>query len=254
MMINTESYNPTTNKFLTPEQAAELLQVSKRTVYEWIRNGEIPSERIGDRLIRIRESDVLSPDVRTYFEQGCKLSHQPETVELAAEFFNKAIKLNPRYMLAYFELGRMLYSWSHYCRAIEPLKKAIELNPSFPAYLNLGMNYNRYGMHREAEESLRKAIEIFPNHALAHFELGYSQMMISLIEHNEPKNAKESIANFSKALEIQPDYKQAADYIGSTLVLRLRDYDGASSFANKIEQTFPDVAEHIRLLINLNRR
>ncbi len=105
--------NNTTNKLLTPEQAADLLQVSKRTIYEWLRNGEIPSERIGDRLIRIRESDVLSPDVRSYFEQGCKLSHHPESVERAADFFNKAIELNPRYTLAYFEMGRMFYSWLH---------------------------------------------------------------------------------------------------------------------------------------------
>lgn len=76
-------------------------------MYEWLRKGEIPVVRIGVRLVRVRESDVLTPDVRGFLEEGLKLSHHPATVEQAAAFFERAIRLNPRYTLAHFELGRM---------------------------------------------------------------------------------------------------------------------------------------------------
>jgi len=240
-----------TNKLLTPEQAADLLQVSKRTIYDWLRNGEIPSERIGERLIRVREKDILSPDARTFFEQGCKLAQDPKTVERAAEFFNKAIALNPRYFLAYFELGRMYYVWSHYYKAIDPLKKAIEINPSFPAYMNLGMNCNKGGMHDEAKEALRKAVEIAPNSAVAHHELGFSIMITSF---NDKERQREAADHFHKALIIQPSYNQSAYHLGVTLALHLNDYDRALSFADEIEETFPEIANHVRLLVKLNRK
>src|SRR6185503_21245148 len=87
------------SRLLTPEQAADVLQVSKRTMYEWLRRGEIPSVKFGDRLVRVRERDVLTPDVRLLFEQGMQLVNSPTTVEQAAKFFEKAIRLNPRYAL-----------------------------------------------------------------------------------------------------------------------------------------------------------
>src|SRR5258708_2346556 len=102
------------DRLLTPEQAAEVLQVSKRTMYEWLRNGEVPVVKIGGRLVRVRESDVLTPDVRAFLEEGLKLSDHPATVDRAAAFFEKAISLNPRYTLAYFHLGTMYYKWSHF--------------------------------------------------------------------------------------------------------------------------------------------
>ncbi len=37
----------TSNKILTVSQAAEQLQVSDRTVYEWLRDGKLPGRKIG---------------------------------------------------------------------------------------------------------------------------------------------------------------------------------------------------------------
>ena len=250
--MNTERLlTEVTNKLLTPEQAAELLQVSKRTMYQWLRNGEIPSERIGDRLIRVRESDVLSPDARIYFEQGCKLAQDPETVFRAEVLFNKAIAINSHYWLAYFELGRMFYTWGHYHQAVEPMKRGIALNPSFPAYMNLGMNCNRGWMHKEAEIALGKAVELQPNSATAQYELGVSIMMSAF---SERERMPEAVEHFRKSLENDPNHELSAYFLGHALVLHLQDYRGALSFSEEIEQTFPDTAKHIRFLVELNAR
>jgi len=46
-----------TEKLLTPEQVAERLQVTERTVYGWLRRGTLPALKLG-RLWRIRPEDL----------------------------------------------------------------------------------------------------------------------------------------------------------------------------------------------------
>jgi excisionase family DNA binding protein len=48
----------TQGKILTVPQAAEQLQVSERTVYEWLRNGKIPGRKIG-KVWRLSEDAIV---------------------------------------------------------------------------------------------------------------------------------------------------------------------------------------------------
>lgn len=50
--------NPTIEKLLTPEEAAEALRVKVRTVMEWLRQGKLRGVKVGGKLWRIRESDL----------------------------------------------------------------------------------------------------------------------------------------------------------------------------------------------------
>ena len=42
----------------SPGEVAEMLQVSPATVRRWIREGQLPAQRVGPRLYRIRKEDV----------------------------------------------------------------------------------------------------------------------------------------------------------------------------------------------------
>jgi len=44
-------------RLLTPEEVADLLRVSRRTVYNWFRSGQLPAMRIG-KVWRIRREDI----------------------------------------------------------------------------------------------------------------------------------------------------------------------------------------------------
>jgi excisionase family DNA binding protein len=244
-MSEVNNSNGESNKLLTPEQAADVLQVSKRTMYEWLRKGEIPSVKFGDRLVRVRERDVLTPDVRLILEQGLQLAHHPATVERAATFFEKAIRLNPRYNLPYFHLGTMYYEWSHFHKAIEPLKKAIELNPDQPAsYLNLAMNYNRAGMYRDAEEILIQALEIVPDHTTAHYELGFALM--------QQQRSKEAIEHFRSAVKLYPQHAMAYHFLSFSLVIHEHDFAAARELVEELKPLHPQQAEYLEGLISLN--
>jgi excisionase family DNA binding protein len=54
-------------KLLTPEQVAERLQVTERTVYSWLRRGKLPALKLG-RLWRIRPDDL-----ETFLENARKM-------------------------------------------------------------------------------------------------------------------------------------------------------------------------------------
>ncbi len=49
----------TVERALTPEQAAERLQVSELTIKDWLRKGKLKGFKAG-RLWRIREADLVA--------------------------------------------------------------------------------------------------------------------------------------------------------------------------------------------------
>ena len=48
----------TKEEYLTPEELASRLKLSRRTVYSWLKAGRVPFVRIG-RLIRVPASAVM---------------------------------------------------------------------------------------------------------------------------------------------------------------------------------------------------
>jgi excisionase family DNA binding protein len=54
----------------TIDQAAEALQVSRRTVWRWIRCGTLPSVRLPGRLVRVEERALLALIQRSRIANG----------------------------------------------------------------------------------------------------------------------------------------------------------------------------------------
>ena len=46
------------HEYLKPIQVADRLQVSERTVREWLRNGTLKGVRLGEKLWRVSEEEV----------------------------------------------------------------------------------------------------------------------------------------------------------------------------------------------------
>ena len=88
-------------------------------------------------------------------------------------------------------------------KAIEAGQKVIELNPSPPAsiYLGLGSAMARQGQFAEASEMAQKALELEPGSALAHSTLGQAAAAA------EDWDAAE--ASFQRAVEIDPNTARA---------------------------------------------
>ena len=235
-------------RLLTLEQASQMLGVPNEYLDDCIRKGEIPSVVTDDGLF-LRARDVLTDETRSYHVRGCELFASPETVDEAAACFRSALTLNPRYNLAWFELGRLYYTWGRYYEADEPLRKTIELNPCFPAYVNYGLSCNLWGKYREAEEAFKQALKIVPEHAEVLYQLGFAIMMTSFYE---PARMREAIEYFRESLDLRPAHALTANFLGESLVLHLGAFDEAGKFAQGIDERLPRSAEHIRRIIQLN--
>jgi excisionase family DNA binding protein len=63
-----EEQQITSSKILTVPQAAAQLQVSERTVYEWLRDGKLPGRKIGKvwRMSADAIADFLRGDITTF--------------------------------------------------------------------------------------------------------------------------------------------------------------------------------------------
>lgn len=59
---------PTQASYITISEAADLLRVSQRTVYRWVKEGEIPCFRLGN-VTRIAQQD-LSAFIKRHSDSG----------------------------------------------------------------------------------------------------------------------------------------------------------------------------------------
>lgn len=46
-------------KILTPQEVADIMKVSLKTVYRWIAAGNIQASQVGDKTYRVFEKDLL---------------------------------------------------------------------------------------------------------------------------------------------------------------------------------------------------
>lgn len=185
---------------------------------------------------------------KSFFERGCELAQSPYSVDEAAWYFKNAICINPHDSQAHSELGRTYLTWWRCREADEPLKKSMELNPCFPAFMNYGLNCNHLGNDEEAEVAFENALQIVPDCAEAHFQLALAIMT----SFHDPKRMRKMAEHLRESLRLRPDHELSADYLGETLVLHLHAFDEGRVFAQEIEEKFPETAKRIRFLIQLN--
>ncbi len=82
----------------------------------------------------------------------------------AIEAYEKALKLNPKDVDVYNDLGLALYYTARSERAVEILRKGTEVDPSFQRiWLSLGFVLTATGKGEEAKTALNKAVDLNPN-------------------------------------------------------------------------------------------
>jgi tetratricopeptide (TPR) repeat protein len=89
--------------------------------------------------------------------------HQMLQIDEARKYYEKAIKLNPKYSEAINNLGTVFYAKKSYRRAIRQYEKALKITPmSASIYSNLGTAQFARKQYEQASLSYRKALELDP--------------------------------------------------------------------------------------------
>jgi tetratricopeptide (TPR) repeat protein len=109
---------------------------------------------------------------QTYFNRGVEFSQKGDFKKAVSDY-NKAIDVNPEFVVAYLNRGYSYSRMGEFDKAISDYTKAIELNARYAvAYHNRGFVYRRMGEYDRAIVDLTKAIEIDPKYASAYYYRG----------------------------------------------------------------------------------
>ena len=107
-------------------------------------------------------------------------------------------------------LGTALTALKRPAEAVEPLRRAVELQPSFVVAINnLGIALRELGQTQEALVQFRRAVELEPSYAPAQTNLG--QALLDL-DQNE-----EALAHCQEAVRLDPSSAEMHDNLGNVL-------------------------------------
>lgn len=142
----------------------------------------------------------------------------------------------------YANLGGNYEDKGEFDKAIEELKKAVEIDPSsLGAHVNLGNAYTSKGDFDKAVEELKKATEINPDNALTHNNLAYAYALKGEFD--------KAIEEYTKVLEINPNDMRVRHSLANAYRDN-GDFDKAIEEYNKIMDIypyFPDVRNNLGL-------
>jgi predicted O-linked N-acetylglucosamine transferase (SPINDLY family) len=141
-----------------------------------------------------------------HYNLGNALMDQGQTVEAVA-CLRQALRLDPNHEGACLNLGNALKEQRHFVEAMECFRTALRINPNQAEALNnLGVTLQEQGRLPEALECFRQAFKIKPDYAEAHFNLGIA------LKDTQPD---EAIVCFQQALRLKPQYVDAYVNMGS---------------------------------------
>jgi tetratricopeptide (TPR) repeat protein len=90
--------------------------------------------------------------------------HQMLELDLARKYYERAIKLDPKYSEAVNNLGTIFYAKKNYRKAISQYKKALKLSPhSASIYSNLGTAHFARKKYKDAAAAYETALSLDPD-------------------------------------------------------------------------------------------
>ena len=145
----------------------------------------------------------------------------------SVEAFDKAAKLNPKYLDLWINYGYVLCELGDFNKAVEALKIALNLNASSSeAWSNLGVVYLRVGRYLLAIEAFQAAIRFNKNYVNAWNNLGDSFLNAAM-----PTKAANA---FENALSLVPQSEKAKEGLGIAALML-----GNLSRAEKLLMSIP---------------
>ncbi|OGI23253.1 MAG: hypothetical protein A2255_06245 [Candidatus Melainabacteria bacterium RIFOXYA2_FULL_32_9] len=177
-------------------------------------------------------------DVALYYLgiMACELGQS----EIAIENLRKAIDINPIYEY-YKDLGNIYFDINNNYEAIHSYEQVIKLNNNdIDVYFNLGLLYWQVREIEKARNSFENVIRINNNDAEAYNHLGS-------IYYNEFKDAQKAIECFNRVIEINPGY--ADGYFNLALAYNsINEKDNSIKSYQKAVEINP---EHFQAYLNL---
>jgi len=210
---------------------------------QYLRAGQLKNaKRFFDKAVEYGEdSGSLHHALAIYFEQVKELSK-------ANESYKKALRREPKKPIFLSSYATFLCKQKDFQKADKYFQKAIN-TPIYPeialAYLNAGVCAKFNNQFKIASEYFRKALNRNSNLTQALLEMAKLQF--------RDENYERSSA-YLKRFETLVKYPRPdAIWLGLRVAYFQKDRDAKASYANKLEQLFPDSDEAVEYLDNRNQ-
>jgi len=173
-------------------------------------------------------------------------------INRSIEFFNDAIKLDPKFALAYSGLAdsyQVLPSYQEdpkpsetYPKARAMAEKALEIDPTLAEpHAAIGVVYHEYEWKfADAEREFKRSIELNPNYASAH--QWYGEFLANMGRHDE------SIAEMKRALELDPMSLIINTTMGGMYYVARRYDESLAQFRKAFEIDPNFIKAHVQLI------
>lgn len=161
------------------------------------RNQDYRSEEVMWRDILRKRPENL----RAHNDLGLALIRADKADE-ALFYLNRALEINPRYIVPYNNIGLLYLNQGDILRARDSFLTAIRLKPDYAeAINNLGLTYAQSGDYVSARQQYERAVQIDGRYAESYNNLG----VIYLSE----RKLKEALVLFDQAIQLKPHYATA---------------------------------------------
>jgi lipoprotein NlpI len=128
-------------------------------------------------------------------------------LERAKCLFQRAIRLRPKYVEAYINLGNVLGDLKEHDAAINIFKIAVSLDPrNAEAYFNLGIAFKDNNLPHEAIDAYRRSLLIMPEYVEPYNNLGTTLKDLGRYQ--------EALDAYGSAITVKPDYAEAYNNLG----------------------------------------
>jgi len=201
----------------------EKLPTESSTAAEWLNYGRA-QDRLGqyDKAIEAYNQAIKRDPqfYQAYYLKGKSLDSNDKGTE-ALTTLEKATEINPKFTLAWYWKARVLRTLKKYPESLIAIDRAIQITPLDDAKLYQWRGRILVDLNRdpEAEEALSESIKLNPNffsYSLRAYVLSFS-------------NRQRSYNDYTKAIEIQPNYSKL--YLGraevADLSVALKDLETA---------------------------
>ncbi len=221
------------------EPLSNFFSAAKQIIDQLINLAGIPVTAKEKKLL----SFTLTRSVRAFesFIRAYMESEKPHArIEVVTGLFKKAIREDPQFWEAYYNLGIVYFNSGKLEQALAQFSKVIQALPNFSKpYFGRGLIYYKKGQFNLALADFKKVVELNPNDYKAFYYQG--------IIYRRLKKFKEAEKALNEAKKINPDYAPAYYEIGNVYYDQAK-YRKAIEYYRNATELDPKTAEyHLRL-------
>jgi Flp pilus assembly protein TadD len=184
--------------------------------------------------------DPRTARATNYLVIGRALSNDPKRLDLAMEFYKRALDTDPRFPAAQFGLGTLLARMGRSEEAMPYYRAALASWPAYAeAHYNLGLALAATGRAQEAAEEFSEALRLRPDDADTHFVLAKTLIVLN--------RSDVAVEHYQKGLALRPKDVKALVGFGVALTRTGRAEDAMRTYRRALELDPQDAAAHNNL-------